>query len=157
MLKLLSTTLLAGLALAGCATQDYVDEQLAAELAPVNMRLFNVEQRATVQEGGFDALVRRADGVDQVLRSHGDRIQEALDRALAAGKLAEGKLVYEVVLTDDQLRFGDGRANLSDAAKAILDDFAKRLRDVPAGILAWWQCAVGTLALWAWPMAKSRP
>jgi outer membrane protein OmpA-like peptidoglycan-associated protein len=129
MLKLLSTTLLAGLALAGCATQDYVDEQLAAELAPVNMRLFNVEQRATVQEGGFDALVRRADGVDQVLRSHGDRIQEALDRALAAGKLAEGKLVYEVVLTDDQLRFGDGRANLSDAAKAILDDFAKRLRD----------------------------
>lgn len=29
---------------------------------------------------------------------------------------------------------------------------AKRLRDMPAGALAWWQCAIGTLTLWPWPM-----
>lgn len=34
---------------------------------------------------------------------------------------------------------------------------AKRLRDVPAGILAWWQCAVGTLILWVWPVKQGWP
>lgn len=34
---------------------------------------------------------------------------------------------------------------------------ARRLRDVPAGILAWWQCAVGALALWVWPMQRGWP
>ncbi|MGR3835237.1 DMT family transporter [Ralstonia pseudosolanacearum] len=34
---------------------------------------------------------------------------------------------------------------------------AKRLRDLPAGILAWWQCAVGTLVLWVWPMEQGWP
>jgi drug/metabolite transporter (DMT)-like permease len=34
---------------------------------------------------------------------------------------------------------------------------AKRLRAMPAGILAWWQCAVGTLVLWIWPMEHGWP
>ncbi len=34
---------------------------------------------------------------------------------------------------------------------------AKRMRHMPAGVLAWWQCAAGTLALWAWPMARGWP
>ncbi|SAL63990.1 integral membrane protein [Caballeronia cordobensis] len=34
---------------------------------------------------------------------------------------------------------------------------AKRLRGMPAGTLAWWQCAVGTLALWVWPMEQGWP
>lgn len=34
---------------------------------------------------------------------------------------------------------------------------ARRLRDMPAGILAWWQCAVGTLVLWVWPMKHGWP
>ncbi|KXU91515.1 hypothetical protein CR51_31930 [Caballeronia megalochromosomata] len=34
---------------------------------------------------------------------------------------------------------------------------AKRLRDLPAGILAWWQCAVGTMVLWIWPMQHGWP
>jgi drug/metabolite transporter (DMT)-like permease len=34
---------------------------------------------------------------------------------------------------------------------------ARRLRDLPAGVLAWWQCAVGTLLLWIWPMQQGWP
>lgn len=52
---------------------------------------------------------------------------EALERALAAGKLAEGKLLYEVVLTDDSLRFEFDSAQLSDEAKKALDAFAIHL------------------------------
>jgi drug/metabolite transporter (DMT)-like permease len=28
---------------------------------------------------------------------------------------------------------------------------------MPAGILAWWQCAVGTMLLWVWPMQHGWP
>lgn len=34
---------------------------------------------------------------------------------------------------------------------------ARRLRDLPAGILAWWQCAIGTLTLSIWPMQHGWP
>lgn len=34
---------------------------------------------------------------------------------------------------------------------------ARRLRATPPGVLAWWQCAVGTLALWLWPMERGWP
>ena len=36
--------------------------------------------------------------------------------------------MHEVVLTDDQLRFGPGRATLTAEARAMLDDFAARLK-----------------------------
>lgn len=34
---------------------------------------------------------------------------------------------------------------------------ARRLRDLPACILAWWQCALGTLTLWIWPVQHGWP
>ena len=34
---------------------------------------------------------------------------------------------------------------------------AKRLREMPAGILAWWQCAIGTVILWVRPMEHGWP
>jgi drug/metabolite transporter (DMT)-like permease len=40
---------------------------------------------------------------------------------------------------------------------ACVTIIAKRLRELPAGTLAWWQCAVGTLLLWVWPMQQGWP
>ncbi|MFC7208489.1 DMT family transporter [Comamonas endophytica] len=34
---------------------------------------------------------------------------------------------------------------------------ARRLRELPAGVLAWWQCAVGAAVLWVWPMQHGWP
>ncbi|WP_321801610.1 DMT family transporter [Caballeronia sp. J97] len=34
---------------------------------------------------------------------------------------------------------------------------AKRLRELPAGVLAWWQCAIGTVLLCVWPMQQGWP
>jgi drug/metabolite transporter (DMT)-like permease len=33
----------------------------------------------------------------------------------------------------------------------------RRLRGMPAGVLAWWQCALGTAVLWVWPMQQGWP
>lgn len=40
---------------------------------------------------------------------------------------------------------------------ACVTIIARQLRAMPAGILAWWQCAVGTMALAAWPMTQGWP
>lgn len=69
----------------------------------------------------FTATNTRIDEVDATT-------QEALNRATAAGKLAEGKFVYSVALTDDSIRFNTGEAVLSEGARAMLTDLATRLK-----------------------------
>ncbi len=40
---------------------------------------------------------------------------------------------------------------------ACVTIIARRLRDLPAGILAWWQCAIGTMTVWIWPVQHGWP
>ncbi|MFN3522453.1 MAG: OmpA family protein [Phenylobacterium sp.] len=101
---LIAGAVLVGVAgLGGCATKKYVNEQLS----PVSSRV--AEQGA------------RLETVDQTAR-------EALQRAEAAGKLAEGKFVYSVVLSDDSMKFPPGKASLSPEAQARLDAFVDKLK-----------------------------
>lgn len=60
--------------------------------------------------------------------------QEALQRAIEAGKLAEGKLLYEEVLTDDKVKFGFDASDLSPEAKAALDEFASQIASENRGV-----------------------
>ena len=53
---------------------------------------------------------------------------EALQRAIAAGKLAEGKLLYEAVLSEELTQFPAYKADLSDSAKEALMAFAEKLK-----------------------------
>ena len=52
---------------------------------------------------------------------------EALQRANAAHKLAEGKFLYEVVLSDDSVKFPVDRDALSPEAEARLAELVQRL------------------------------
>jgi len=52
-----------------------------------------------------------------------------LQRAQEAGKLAQGKFLYETVLTDDKVKFGFDTSELSPEAKAALDDFAQKVKN----------------------------
>ncbi|MFN3593287.1 MAG: hypothetical protein ACK4TK_01210, partial [Thiobacillaceae bacterium] len=143
-MKMLSLTavLLLGLASTSCATKDYVHEYVQGQLKPVQARLASLEQRSDRTDAGLkrtdaqvSALAGRLDQADATLKNHDERItavsktaQEALDRAIAAGKLAEGKLLYEVVMTHDTLRFPPDGVQLSAEARAALDEFAARLK-----------------------------
>lgn len=141
-LGLLVITVALGLATSGCATKEYVHEYVQGQLKPVQDRLSALEQRAETSDGGqrrmdgqLRALGGRMDQAEASLKAHDERLdaisktaQEALDRAVAAGKLAEGKLLYEVVMTQDTLRFASEKAALTEAAKAALDEFAARIK-----------------------------
>ena len=126
---------------AGCATKGYVDDKVG-----------EVNQRIDAVDGEAKAGIKRVDAqlglMDVSLKVHGEQLlklegdlanvsrtaQEALERATAAGKLAEGKMLYEVVLSDDHFKFGPGSAKLSKEAKAALDSFAIQLKKDNKGV-----------------------
>lgn len=53
---------------------------------------------------------------------------QALERANAAHKLAEGKFLYEVVLSDDSMKFPTDEDALSPEAEARLAELVQRLK-----------------------------
>jgi outer membrane protein OmpA-like peptidoglycan-associated protein len=99
------------LSLGGCATKDFVREQVAAEDTKVQATQTRVDQHET-----------RLGQLDQATK-------DALDRATAAGKLAEGKFLYSMVLSDDSVKFKNDSAKLSPEAEQRLADFADKLKN----------------------------
>lgn len=67
-----------------------------------------------------------------VVEAHTQKVEgtagEALDRANAAHKLAEGKFLYEVVLSDDSVKFPVDKHALSPEATQRLDELVQRLK-----------------------------
>jgi outer membrane protein OmpA-like peptidoglycan-associated protein len=104
--KMLAVTALiaSGLSLSACATKGFVKEQVGV----VNTRVDST-----------DAKVAEVDRTSQ----------EALKRATDAGKLAEGKFLYSVVLSDDSVKFPLNKHELSPQAEQRLADFANKLKE----------------------------
>jgi peptidoglycan-associated lipoprotein len=97
--------------LGGCATKDYVNEHVAA-----------VDSKLQATQSQVDQHQTHLSQLDQTAR-------DALDRATAAGKLAEGKFLYTMVLSDDSVKFPVDRAKLSPEAQERLTAFANKLKD----------------------------
>ena len=109
----------------GCATKKYTRETVSSETAPINARIDDVEGQGEETQTRLDTQGRELRGeIGTVSKT----AQEALQRAEEAGKLAEGKFLYETVLTDDKVRFGLESSEISDEAKAALDEFAANLK-----------------------------
>ncbi len=105
----------------GCATKKYVNTQVADTRGALE------EQVAGVETQVEDAQAR-LDTHDTQITEMSQTAQDALQRAIEAGKLAEGKFLYETVLTDDKVKFGFDQAVLSDEARAALDEFAQQIK-----------------------------
>lgn len=127
----------------------YVQDQLKS----IEDRLSALEQRTGAIDDNLRSLGERLDQAEASLNAHEERIaavsktaQEALDQTAqeALDQIAQGaldsldranaastsgdKLLYQVVMTDDTLRFAPDSAELSEEAKAALDEFAARIK-----------------------------
>lgn len=107
----------AGLLASGCATKKYVKEEVGRETGAVHTRVDTLQ-------GQVEASQTRIKEHDEQIATASRTAQEALQRAQEAGKLAEGKLLYETVLSDDKVKFGFDKSDISDTAKSALDEFA---------------------------------
>ena len=101
---------LGALTLAGCATKGYVNEQVGA-----------VDSKLSATQGQVNAHEAHLADLDRTSR-------DALDRATAAGKLAQGKFLYQMVLSDDSVKFPVESSKLSPEAQTRLQDFASKLK-----------------------------
>jgi outer membrane protein OmpA-like peptidoglycan-associated protein len=117
-------------ATSGCATKKYVRQ----ETQSVSGRVDEVQTQVEDTQTRLRATDKRLDATNQQVGEVSQTAQEALQRAMEAGKLAEGKLLYETVLTDDKVRFGFNRAELSEEARAAIDELAGQLKQENAGI-----------------------
>ncbi|AZS23515.1 OmpA family protein [Caulobacter sp. FWC26] len=102
-LMVAAALVMGGLTVSGCATKKYVNTQVGA-----------VDQRVTAQGAQIGELDKTS--------------KEALDRAIAAGKLAEGKFQYALVLSDDSVKFPVNASTLSPEAEQRLGEFAEKLK-----------------------------
>jgi len=97
--------------------------------------------KLTASEQAIAASSARIDQAESTLKQQDARLakneaedtqisataKEALERATAAGKLAEGKLVYEKVLSEERSGFAPYKTELTEAAKDSLKQFADKL------------------------------
>ena len=117
------TLVLALVGSAGCATKKYVRGETQA-----------VHTRVDEVQGQVEEAQTRIGRNEQAIGEASRTAQDALQRATEAGKLAEGKLLYETVLTDEKVKFGFDVAELSPEAKAALDEFANGLVSAGKGV-----------------------
>jgi len=126
MMQLKNTTLLAlaiamALVATGCATKKYVTTEVAGLEAAGSQRMDGIESQVEANQS-------RLDEHEQDMGEISQTAQEALERAIAAGKLAEGTFLFETVLSDDKVRFGFDESRLSDTATQALDIFVEDLK-----------------------------
>jgi outer membrane protein OmpA-like peptidoglycan-associated protein len=120
--SLVGAALLLGIfGLTACASKRYVSEEVSKSSATSEKRINEVESQVEVTQSKLREHDTRITELDKTTR-------EAMDRAEAAGKLAEGKFVYSLVLSDDAVKFPVNRHELSPEAESRLKDFADRLK-----------------------------
>lgn len=126
-----AVTTLAG----GClATRGYVDTHVTESETRTEERVEGVESQVEENQTRIEEQGEALEVHEKRLDEMSDTSREALARAISAGKLAEGKLLYETVLTDDEIQFGVSDFKLGAAANDALTVLADSLTAENANI-----------------------
>jgi outer membrane protein OmpA-like peptidoglycan-associated protein len=114
--------LAASVALAGCAKKSYVQREVGEvnkKVDAVSVEVEKTQQRVQQNEVRIDAVDKSAQsGISEAKGS----AQAAMSKAQDAEKAAKGKLIYTVTLSNDKVRFPVNKAEISDEAKAMIDE-----------------------------------
>jgi len=132
-----------------CATKGYVNKQVGSVSGKVDTvsqsleqtqertkqneaRIGEVDVKAGTAQTSADKAGAAASAADAKAGSAADAARAADAKADAIDK-ASKKIVYEVVLSEDQGKFKFGKAVLPDEAKAALDAMVNQLKSDPKG------------------------
>jgi len=98
--------------------QDQKIDTVQSGVETNERRIKEVDDKTKVEIGRLDS---KADAAKM-------RGEEAFQKATNAEKLAKGKVLWEVTLSNDEVKFGLNQAKMSDNARAVLDDLANRVK-----------------------------
>ena len=117
--------LVAVLVSTGCATKKYVVRQVGevnTKVATLSTEIENTQQRSQRNEARIDEVNQSAQAAKAGVSEAKDSAAKAFSRAEEAERLARGKLVYQVTISNDKVTFPRNRAKLSDDAKKLVDE-----------------------------------
>jgi outer membrane protein OmpA-like peptidoglycan-associated protein len=127
----------------GCATKKFVRgevgqvntkvEGLSTQLEETQERTRKNEQRIGEVDQKADAAGKSADEARTAANTAGDKAT-AVGGRVDAVEAAAKRLVYEVVLSEDQGNFKFGKHDLPDEAKARLDEMINQLKADPKAV-----------------------
>jgi len=148
-LLIVSLGALIGVGAAGCATKGFVRTQVGqvnSKVDSLSQSLEETQERTRQNEGRINdvdqkaqAAAGAAQGAQTAADTAGQRASAANDAAGAARARADEidkaskRLVYEVVLSENQGNFKFGKAGLPDDAKAKIDELVTQLKADPKG------------------------
>lgn len=107
--------------LSGCATKQYVSGEVEKSSVKTEKHISDVESQVEQTQTKVNEHEQRLQQLDRTTK-------DAIARASEAGKLAQGKFNYAVVLSDDKAHFPVNGHDLSDEARQQLDDFVEKLK-----------------------------
>jgi peptidoglycan-associated lipoprotein len=118
------------LGVSGCATKTYVQEQVTAAKQASDAKISEVQKQVESTQMDVTNLKKSDTAQNEELAKLSDTTREAMKRAEEAGKLAKGRLVLEVTLSDENVKFALGKSELTAEYKAALDAFAAKVKDL---------------------------
>ena len=134
MTKPVLSILAAALAIAGCAKKSYVQREVGEinkKVDAVSAEVEKTQQRVQQNEVRIDAVDKSAQGgINEAKGS----AAAAMSKAQAAEVAAKGKLIYTVTLSNDKVRFPVNKAQISDEAKAMIDEAVAPLVKANRGV-----------------------
>ena len=114
--------LAAGLALAGCAKKSFVNREVGEVNQKVDAVSAEVEKtQERVRQNEVQIGKVNEDAQAGIAEAKGSAAA-AMDKASAAEQAAKGKLVYTLTVSNDKVQFPFNKSELSDEAKALIDD-----------------------------------
>lgn len=116
------------LSLTGCATKKFVQEQVDASEQRSDAKVGEIQTSVENNQKAIGDLEASDAEMQKELKKLSETANDALARATEAGKLAKGKFLYEVTLTDNDVTFGFNKWELTDDDKAALDAFAAKIK-----------------------------
>ncbi len=125
-----------------CATKKFVRTSVGevnGKVDSVGKAVEETQERTRQNEGRIATVDQKADQAAQSARQANSAAGEARSAADAAASKADAvdkaskRLVYEVVLSEDQGNFKFGKTALPDEAKAKLDDMIAQIKADPKG------------------------
>jgi outer membrane protein OmpA-like peptidoglycan-associated protein len=131
--------LAAGVAFTGCAKKSSVQREVGEinkKVDAVSQEVEKTQERVRENETKIAAVDKNAQsGIAEAKGS----AEAAMTKANEADKKAQGKLIYTVTLSNDKVRFPFNKAELSDEAKAMIDEAVAPLVQANRGV--WFEIA----------------
>jgi outer membrane protein OmpA-like peptidoglycan-associated protein len=115
----------------GCVTT----KKFETGMAEMTTRVDGVQTKVEQQSARIDKLDQRdnelASGIQKVDGEVGQvrgQTEQAMTKASAAEKAARGKVLWQVTLTNNDVRFASAKFEITDSGKAVLDQLVDKLK-----------------------------